>query len=77
MTDEQQEPRKQEIDLTVRFAQPPPRPAKVHRVRDTAWILVACGIIGAVFRSSIVFGVVFCAAMVLYIVGGPVVRNQR
>lgn len=75
MTD--QRPRKQEIDVNVFFTQPPPRPAKVHRARDIAWILIACAIIGTVFRSSIVFAVVACVAIVLYIVGGPVARTRR
>ena len=75
MTDQQ--PRKQEIDVNVRFAQPPPRQAKVHRFRDIAWIVIACGIIGAVFKSSVVFAVAACVAIVLYIVGGPAVRTRK
>ncbi len=71
------QPRKQEIDLNVRFQKPPPRPVKVHRVRDIAWLFVASAIIGTVFQSTILVGVVFCAALVLYIVGGPAVKRQR
>lgn len=70
-----QQPRKQEMDVNVSFKQPPPRPAKVHRARDIAWITIAAGLVGTAVHSSTVFAVVACASIVLYVVGGPIVRK--
>lgn len=68
---EPNEPQKHEHEVHISFEQPAPKPPKVHRVRDICWIIIAAGLIGTVFKSSLVFALVACACITLYIIGGP------
>ena len=48
-----------------------------RRFRDVVWVLLACAILGTVFRSSLVFLVASIFFVLLYMIGGPVVKRQR
>ncbi len=59
------EPQKHELHIS--FEPAPPKPKKVHRARDVCWLILASGLIGTVFHSSAVFGIVAGLSIVLYI----------
>lgn len=57
--------------IHISFEPAPPRPKKVRRYVDIPLIVLACGIIGTVFKSSAVFGITCGLALLAYIVWGP------
>ena len=69
MTDQPKEPERHELHIS--FESAAPKPAKVHPFRDVCFIVLACGLIATVFKSSALFGILSGIMIILYIIGGP------